>query len=98
MRPASARRRPSVSIGSVRSRTVAWPDPARARNLNAMSPVPPATSSRRWPGRGASQSIIASFQTRWMPIDMTSFITSYFEATELNTPRTRPAFSPSGTV
>ena len=32
-----------------------------------MSPVPPATSSSRWPGRGASQSIIASFHSRWMP-------------------------------
>ena len=46
---------------------------------------------------GASQSIIASFQMRWMPSDIASFITSYFEATRLKTPCTIPAFSASGT-
>ena len=49
---------------------------ARLRNRNAMSPVPPATSRSRWPARGASQSIIASIQSLWMPPDITSFITS----------------------
>ncbi len=63
-----------------------------------MSPVPPATSSSRCPPRGASQSSIASFQSRWMPSDMASFITSYLDATEEKTPWTRPAFSSSGMV
>ena len=49
------------------------------------------------PGRGASQSIIASFQKRWIPRLIASFMTSYFDATLPNTPRTRPAFSDSGT-
>jgi hypothetical protein len=34
---------------------------------------------------------------RWMPSDIASFITSYFEATRLKTPCTIPAFSASGT-
>ena len=79
------------------SQTTAVAPGARFRKRKATSPVPPATSSSRWPGRGASQSIIASFQMRWMPTDITSFMMSYFEATRLKTPCTIPAFSASGT-
>ena len=80
------------------SSTMAAAPGARLRKRKAMSPVPPATSSSFWPGRGASQSIIASFQMRWTPPDITSFITSYFEATRVKTPWTIPALSPSATV
>ena len=73
-------------------------DPAaRFKNRNATSPVPPATSSNLCPGRGASQSIIASFQSRCTPPDMRSFMMSYLLATRENTPCTIPAFSASGT-
>ncbi len=67
------------------SQTVTRAPGARSRNRNATSPVPPATSSRCCPSRGASQSIIAVFQTRWMPTLIRSFITSYFDATEEKT-------------
>jgi len=33
-----------------------------------------------------------------MPMLIASFMTSYFDATDPNTPLTRPAFSSSGTV
>src|SRR6185437_3605867 len=42
----------------------------------AMSPVPPATSSTFQPGRGLSHSTIASFQMRWTPALIRSFIRS----------------------
>ncbi len=45
-----------TSIDSVMSRTTAEADGARLRNRNAMSPVPPATSSKTLAARGASQS------------------------------------------
>ena len=79
------------------SQTTAVAPGARRRKRKAMSPVPPATSSRRWSGCGASQSIIASFHRRWTPPDIRSFIRSYLPATEEKTPWTSPAFSSSGT-
>ena len=39
-----------------------------------------------------------SFQRRCTPSDMASFMTSYFDATESNTPRTSASFDSSGTV
>ncbi len=68
------------------SQTVASAPGARLRKRNEMSPVPPATSRSFWPGRGASQSIIASFQSRCTPPDIRSFMMSYFEATRVKTP------------
>src|SRR5438128_2577820 len=53
-----ARARPVSSISKVASQTMTWP-PASAASLGkarqAMSPVPPATSTRRWPRRGLAR-------------------------------------------
>src|SRR5260221_9969465 len=65
-----------------------------------MSPVPPATSMQRTgplePARRRETK--ESFQRRWTPSDMASFMTSYLDATEANTPRTSSSFDSSGTV
>ena len=52
------------------------PCPAAARNFIEMSPVPPATSSRRSPGRGRIAAMNCDFQIRWMPPLIRSFIRS----------------------
>lgn len=57
---------------------------------NAMSPVPPATSRMLmgWPPGlrpGFKERTKWSFQRRWIPKDIASFITSYEEATEEKT-------------
>ncbi len=49
------------------------------------------------PGRTFAWRTVNAFQTRCRPTDITSFITSYFDATESNTPATRCAFSDSST-
>ena len=46
------------------------------QRAQAMSPVPPATSIRRWPGRGFSHATISAFHNRWMPPLIRSFIRS----------------------
>lgn len=55
------------------------------RYRKAMSPVPPAISSNRVPCVGPRRSMKISFQTRWMPSDIASFIKSYDAATSSNT-------------
>ncbi|KAG9755161.1 hypothetical protein KCU59_g9, partial [Aureobasidium melanogenum] len=67
---------------------VAW-----SRMRKAMSPVPPAMSKTFQPAWGAPGVWLPgfklrtkwSFQRRWIPRDMKSFIVSYEEATELKT-------------
>ena len=71
--------------------------PARWANALARSPVPPAMSSTFMPGRTFAWRTVNAFHTRCRPTDITSFITSYFDATESNTPATRCAFSDSST-
>ena len=59
--------------------------PEHKRLWGMGSPVPPAVSSRRVPGRGFIMWRSVSFHIRWMPRLMASFITSYFWATLSNT-------------
>ena len=67
---------------------------------SAMSPVPPATSMQRCgpflPGRKVETNV--SFQRRWTPRELASFMRSYDDATESNTFLTSDSFSSSGTV
>lgn len=58
-------------------------------------PVPPATSMSCMPGSGPRTAISLSFQSRWMPALMASFIRSYFSATRLKTWRTARRVSTS---
>ena len=62
------------------SQTVTAASPPRLRAISAMrkamSPVPPATSSTFQPGCGFSHSTMASFQMRWTPALIRSFIRS----------------------
>ncbi len=53
--------------------------------VKASLPVPPATSMSLVPGWGANLSMNWSFQRRWIPALITSFIKSYFSATFSNT-------------
>src|SRR5690606_4034257 len=69
----------------------------RRANLAVRSPVPPAMSSTRWPGRTPDISMVKCFHRRWMPPDIRSFIRSYLAATEWNTRETWLAFSATGT-
>ena len=66
---------PALSISMPGSQTVTSAS-ARRRMACATSPVPPATSIIDQPARGASQSIIAAFQSRWSPPLIRSFIRS----------------------
>ena len=54
--------------------------------------------ARGRPGRTFATATAYAFQARCRPSDIRSFITSYFGATESNTPRTRLAFVASSTV
>ena len=60
--------------------------------------MPPAMSSALSPALRLATATVYFFHARCMPPDIRSFITSYFFATESNTPRTRVAFSVSSTV
>mmetsp|Transcript_14295 Transcript_14295/g.23341 ORF Transcript_14295/g.23341 Transcript_14295/m.23341 type:complete len:226 (-) Transcript_14295:178-855(-) len=75
-----------------------------SRILKAMSPVPPATSRTLGlsPPAAASAdrpmfSTKSSFQSRWIPALIASFMRSYFEATFVKTSRTLSLFSPYST-
>ena len=93
---------PAVS-SNVHSATVsrsAYHSRARSRIRSAMSPVPPATSMHRRGPRapGLRRPTKSSFQSRCTPIDIASFMRSYFAATDENTPRTSSSFDAVGTV
>jgi hypothetical protein len=98
--PSSSRRsRPTPSMALLMSVSQTCPAlPTLREKADDRSAVPPATSSTRSPGRGAAMSMANFFHRRCKPIDMRSFITSYFCATEEKTPATRCAFSFSSTV
>ncbi len=66
---------PAFSISRLGSQTVTSAS-ARRRMACAISPVPPATSITDQPARGASQSIIDAFHSRWSPPLIRSFIRS----------------------
>ena len=71
--------------------------PPRRSQLVAMSPVPDARSSRVFADDGRMRVAKMDFQTRWMPSDIRSFITSYLGATLSNTARTIGFFAAAGT-
>ena len=50
--------------------------PTAGANSAARSPVPPARSSTRWPGRTPDISSVIRLNKRWVPNDMRSFMTS----------------------
>ena len=97
---ASARRRPSASMSSVMSSTVAWPSPlTRRRKRKAMSPVPPATSSSRMPGPRRQP---VEHRVLPEPVDAEAHRVVH-QVVARRRPRRRrrapaPAFSASGTV
>ena len=97
--PASiSRSRPTASMASLMSASTTWPlSPTRRENLIARSPVPPARSSTFWPGRTPASSRVMRLSTRWLPMEIRSFMTSYLAATDRNTPATRCCFSCQGT-
>lgn len=68
------------------------PGPTFSEKARERSPVPPAISSTRLPGRTPLVSIVKNFQMRCRPADIRSFITSYFCATEWKTSTTFCAF------
>ena len=77
----SNRARPTSSMRRLVSQITASaaPDPlirARARKRAAMSPVPPAMSTSRMPGRGRMRSMSARFHSRCSPPLIRSFIRS----------------------
>ena len=72
-----ARSRPRASMRGLESQTLTRPrSPMAVRTRKATSPVPPATSRWRQPGRGRSQSTSAAFHSRRRPPAMRSFIRS----------------------
>src|SRR5436309_2159226 len=98
-RPSSSMRsRPATSMAALTSVRTTLPDvPTRSAKRRARSAVPPATSSTALPRRTPLVSTANRFQARCSPADMRSFMRSYFDATDSNTPRTRRAFSSGGT-
>ena len=93
----SSRSRPASSMLRLMSDSTTRPIlPTCRASPRVRSPVPPATSSARWPAFRPVSESVNCFHRRCTPNDIRSFMTSYLPATELNTARTRPAFSAQG--